>query len=1001
MALYIQLSTQSVLTKALSVSSITGGNSVNTEQLISTVFGLQQTSVVPLTLSTSLLIASSITTSSITASTIQAPIMSTLVLYASSIVGVVTGGGGLATLPSTISSFAVLTSSIQTSTLTASVLSTQQLFASSIQGNVVSTIQVNAGSLIGTTLFVSSGLVSTLSTNTLNFAGGFGYLTMPDIYPNTVYTSTVTASNLLVGWNSVQSPIQFFGFGTYSNTVIAELSTGAANQELVMFRGSNASDRIRMQTTGSIVFEPGVSQRLWPTVPSNVTPAMLINTSSNVGIQTANPGATLDVAGTGRFQTVSTLALNISTINGQVYGSGLASLPSTVSTFALLASSIRTSTLTTTQTAYLTSAMLGNNALAPQTTLDVVGEGTFRYQANLASNTYGRNVDTLLLNSPTPGNSNAAASLMFGTSTVGFPLARIGAFDYGYTTTAGTGLVFQVANASTNSALSGVASFGYTGSLGTYTVGAGITSLEVILWGAGGGASGNYIGGPGAFARGTIAVTAGQQLRVLVGKGGLYANTGSFGGGGSGGGSGNGAAGGGRTSIQRLLAASVTGISGNGTTVTYTTSAAHGLVVGQPVIISGVSPSGYTGSFLITAISTTSPFSFSVSNTTTGTASGTAVVYSEVVIVAGGGGAAQDVNGGSAVGGYGGLVNGGNGGGILGDGAGFGATQSNAGAGTGGGTNGSFLQGANSSGGGGGGGYWGGGGGDSFYGGGGGGGSSYLSNVTITSSGQTTSGATAPGNTDPYYLSGVAVGGATSGGSGGDGYAVILTSPSYVLSEAMRIDYNNNVGINNSVPSTTLDVGGTTRTQVLQIGIVSTVNSLQYAGLFGNYNNTVLSEISTGAGTQELLVFKGSSTSDRVRVQTTGAFVVETGVSARLFNSNTTQTLSNVTPAFVINTSSNVGIQTANPGATLDVAGTGRFQLLSTLGLNVSTINGTPYTPASGGTFLIPSTFSTVSLLTSSVTTSTLQAITLSSLTLTVSSFYTATRQATPMFVTF
>ena len=307
MALYIQLSTQSVLTKALSVSSITGGNSVNTDQLVSTVFGLQQTATVPSILSTQ-----SILVSSITASTIQAPVMSTLVLYASSIVGVITGGGGLTNLPSTTSTFAFLASSIQTSTLTASVLSTQQLFASSIQGNVISTIQVNAGSFTGTNLFVSSGLVSTLSTNTLNFAGGFGYLTMPDIYPNTVYTSTVTASNLLVGWNSVVSPIQFFGFGTYSNTVIAELSTGSANQELVMFRGSNASDRIRMQTTGSIVFEAGVSSRLWPTVPSNVTPAMVINTSSNVGIQTASPGAALDVAGTSRALLLSSQNLTVS-----------------------------------------------------------------------------------------------------------------------------------------------------------------------------------------------------------------------------------------------------------------------------------------------------------------------------------------------------------------------------------------------------------------------------------------------------------------------------------------------------------------------------------------------------------------------------------------------------------------------------------------------------------------------------------------------------------------
>jgi hypothetical protein len=131
------------------------------------------------------------------------------------------------------------------------------------------------------------------------------------------------------------------------------------------------------------------------------------------------------------------------------------------------------------------------------------------------------------------------------------------------------------------------------------------------------------------------------------------------------------------------------------------------------------------------------------------------------------------------------------------------------------------------------------------------------------------------------------------------------------------------------------------------VGTQSTINDIAFYGLFGNYNNTVLAEISTGGGSQELLVFKGSSASDRVRVQTTGNFVVETGVSARLFSTTTQNTLSNATPAFIINTSSNVGIQTASPGATLDVAGTGRFQSLSSLTLFVSSINGA--LPGSGG----------------------------------------------------
>ena len=285
--------------------------------------------------------------SSISANVVIAPTISAQQLFVSSVNGLPYGAGGITSIPSTLSTFQLLTSSILASTIQTIILSSQQIFTSSLVANSIVT---------------STALVSTLSANTVNFAGGFGYLTMPDIYPNTVYTSTVTTSNLLVGVNSALSPIQFFGFGSYSNTVIAEVSTGATTQELLMFRGSNATDRIRMQTTGSIVFEPGVSARIWPVAPSNVTPAMIINTSSNIGIQTATPSFPLDVAGVGRFQQLSTLNINLSSVNGLPYGTGggLASIPSTLSTFQLLTSSILASTI---QTRILSSQQIFTSSL--------------------------------------------------------------------------------------------------------------------------------------------------------------------------------------------------------------------------------------------------------------------------------------------------------------------------------------------------------------------------------------------------------------------------------------------------------------------------------------------------------------------------------------------------------------------------------------------------------------------------------------------------------------
>ena len=120
-----------------------------------------------------------------------------------------------------------------------------------------------------------------------------------------------------MGGASTLTAIQFYGLtGAYSNTVLAEQSTGTGLQEFLVFRGSSASDRIRMQTTGSIVFEPGVSARTFTAAAALATPTMTM-LSNLVGIgTTGTPGALLDVAGTGRFQLMSTLGAQVSSLNG-------------------------------------------------------------------------------------------------------------------------------------------------------------------------------------------------------------------------------------------------------------------------------------------------------------------------------------------------------------------------------------------------------------------------------------------------------------------------------------------------------------------------------------------------------------------------------------------------------------------------------------------------------------------------------------------------------------
>jgi len=79
--------------------------------------------------------------------------------------------------------------------------------------------------------------------------------------------------------------------------------------------------------------------------------------------------------------------------------------------------------------------------------------------------------------------------------------------------------------------------FTYTGSSQNHTVPSGVTSLVCKAWGAGGGtgqSDGSVAGGAGGFATGTIAVTAGNVLKIVVGGAGTPADQAAEGGGGGG-----------------------------------------------------------------------------------------------------------------------------------------------------------------------------------------------------------------------------------------------------------------------------------------------------------------------------------------------------------------------------------------------------------------------------------------------------------------------------------
>ncbi len=131
--------------------------------------------------------------------------------------------------------------------------------------------------------------------------------------------------------------------------------------------------------------------------------------------------------------------------------------------------------------------------------------------------------------------------------------------------------------------------FSHTGADQTYVVPAGVTSVQVKLWGAGGGSQ----GGSGAFVSGLLSVTPGETLTIIVGGGGTLGPTprvlssAAYGGGGRAGGDdffGPPGGGGGRSAIRRGSTELVTaGAGGGGHGVGSNMAGGGGLLAGVSV----------------------------------------------------------------------------------------------------------------------------------------------------------------------------------------------------------------------------------------------------------------------------------------------------------------------------------------------------------------------------------------------------------------------------------
>lgn len=441
------------------------------------------------------------------------------------------------------------------------------------------------------------------------------------------------------------------------------------------------------------------------TFRTNSIRRMTVNTDGNVGIGTVIPNTLLDVNGALSLQPSGTI---IDITSGTIVAPQI---------------------ITVGNRSYI---RISSNSTAADTRVFGLSAGLQQGQIlviEYANN--DNNLASIFDNSLSPSNANLTANaIVFGNSNVYYKVSR---FIWNGTQWLQEGV-----------GTAGKAVFSCSGSSQTWTVPLGIFSVQVKLWGAGGGANGtgttNSSGGGGGYVSGSLSVTPGEVLEIVAGCGGSTA-AGGFGGGG--GASNGGVGGGGRSAIRRAGVDIVTAGGGG-----------------------GAGDDDGCGSNTDCGVST-------CRNGYGGAGGG----------LIGGSGGEGDIgcpgdkgNGGSQV--AGGVANTQGSGGVGGTGLQY---QGGIGGGLGG------CLATTYGGGGGGGGWFGGSGGSASCGlafnddtgGGGGGGSSYVANLggtVVNSQGNTNTagGAAASGNvTDPDFAPGLGVGGA-SGSAGGAGRVVLI-----------------------------------------------------------------------------------------------------------------------------------------------------------------------------------------------------------------------------------
>jgi hypothetical protein len=403
-------------------------------------------------------------------------------------------------------------------------LTTQVTWASS--ASAVATISNASG---------SNGLANGLAAGASNITATLGPVSSPAVALNvtaaTLVSIAVTPASPGLALGLTQ---QFVATGTYtdhSTHLLTAQATWASSASAVapISNAAGSNGLATAATIGATNITATVGLVTSTVVPLNVTAATLVTIAVTPSSPSITLGLTQQFIATGTYTdntthvlttqaTWASSATGVATISNAAGSNGLASASTVGATniTATLGSVTSTAVPLNVTAATLVSIAVtpGNVSLANGTTQQYTAIGTYSDASTLditGTVTWSSSTSSVATISNAAGSKGLATVVANAATTISATLGGITGF---------TGLAVHPM------------SFDVPGAF-TWTVPAGVTSIQVVAVGAGGGGSSSSTGGNGGSVTVTLSVTPGQILALTVGGAGTYDHLAEGSGGGS------------------------------------------------------------------------------------------------------------------------------------------------------------------------------------------------------------------------------------------------------------------------------------------------------------------------------------------------------------------------------------------------------------------------------------------------------------------------------------